>query len=1287
MFDLTRPFQPGVRFASAGRCLALVLMVFALLALNAGAATRTWSGIVSGNWSFAANWAGGVVPGNGDSLVFPASVSRVATTNDLALQLSSISFSGSNYVLNGNAIALSGGITLNNFRGTNTIQFSIDNLTGQTFSCVNTSAVLVINGDLVQEVSALVADGAGTNIFNGVISGNGGVTKNGSGVLRYGGVAANTYAGTTTVNSGLLQLAKSGGAAAIAGALVVGDDVNAATVRYLAANLVGNISAITVNQSSKLDLNGFDDIVGPLAIHGGAVTTGAGTLNVRGGITSLADTNLVSSLISGKLSLGGTTLTIDVARGCSNLNLCLSDDLVISAVISDGGAGAGITKTGPGILRLSGANTYSGLTTVNGGTTIVGNANALGASGTTTNGTQLTAGTVRVDGVAVGNEVLMFSTTSSRLEGIGTASWAGPVMIGNGGTVDTDGTLTLSGVISSLGTGVNRLQKNGTGTLVFSGGSPNTYTNDTLVSGGTLLLAKSQTAQSGAIHGRLTINSNCVVRLQATSQLADNATVILKLGGVFDLNGIPEYFGGLLDGAVDQGGSVTLGTPGVFFPMLGPGLNDADSKFSGVISGTGGVIKLGSGTITFAGDNTYTGATTNLEGTLVINGSQPQSPVNLEGGGLAGSGTIGTLTAGNDGGVVTPGTVSNSLPGILTCSNVSFNAATTFRLNLNGNTPGTGYGQLNVHGSVNLGGAVFTNSVGAGFSPVQGQAIVIVNKDGTNAVTGTFAGLTNGSTVPVGNLKMRIDYKGGTGNDVTLTLTNLPLLTVQANVVTGNGLAAIGNNQCNLFYLTVSNTTGTNLPASIGTLSTTTPHVIVSQAKSTYPAMAIGGKATNAIPFVVSVLPSFDCGSDIDLILNVTSSYGQLGLKIRTVVGSIGTPVEFASTNAPAAIPDVGTLISTVSVPTNALASNFILQDIAVSMYMAHPADVDVTNISLVGPDGTTVLLSGNIGIGTNYGVGCDAGSRTYFSGLASTSITNGTPPYLGTFQPLQSLSAFLGKTGTNVTGNWKLRISDGFTNGSQGTLSCWSLFLAPRACLDGGGYCSASPGVFSGTLAPGDATNSVRLLASGSPSTCAVTRDCPGTTNTGALYDIYYFTNHGAAACVTVTLDSGCPVSVAAYKGDFTPDDPCPNYLADLGGDAASGSFSFPVDAQTIFVIDGDTPPVITSPVVAVVVSRPLADAGSACDYSLQVSGLGPQLGINQATSNSVKLFWPASVSDYRLESAPKLVLTNASSSIVARLSTNNWTVVTNPPRLEGGNLVVTNTVTTNRFYRLHLP
>lgn len=184
------------------------------------------------------------------------------------------------------------------------------------------------------------------------------------------------------------------------------------------------------------------------------------------------------------------------------------------------------------------------------------------------------------------------------------------------------------------------------------------------------------------------------------------------------------------------------------------------------ISGTGALTKSGAGMLILSGTNAYFGTTTVSAGTLLVNGSQPQSPVSVSSGAtLGGSGRLGNISSS---GIVAPG----GNPGILTSSNVTFNASATFAVELNGTVVGNAYDQLNVLGTVELGRS--TLSVTVGFIPVIGNTFTIIDNDGGDAVSGAFAGLAQGALLTNGPSIFQISYTGGTGNDVVLTRVNPP---------------------------------------------------------------------------------------------------------------------------------------------------------------------------------------------------------------------------------------------------------------------------------------------------------------------------------------------------------------------------------------------------------------------------------------------------------------------------------------------------------------------------------
>src|SRR5262249_35019254 len=158
----------------------------------------------------------------------------------------------------------------------------------------------------------------------------------------------------------------------------------------------------------------------------------------------------------------------------------------------------------------------------------------------------------------------------------------------------------------------------------------------------------------------------------------------------------------------------------------------------GTITGNLALTKQGAGTLTLSSANTYTGTTTVSAGVLNLTGSLTSNVAVGGTGTLGGTGTVNsanTVTV-NNGGTVAPG----PSPGLLNTGNVSFAAGSTFVVEIGGTTVGQ-YDQLNVTGTVSLGGATLSASTFL-FIPSNAiqQTFRIINNDSTDAVTGTFAG-------------------------------------------------------------------------------------------------------------------------------------------------------------------------------------------------------------------------------------------------------------------------------------------------------------------------------------------------------------------------------------------------------------------------------------------------------------------------------------------------------------------------------------------------------------------
>lgn len=190
-----------------------------------------------------------------------------------------------------------------------------------------------------------------------------------------------------------------------------------------------------------------------------------------------------------------------------------------------------------------------------------------------------------------------------------------------------------------------------------------------------------------------------------------------------------------------------------------------------VITGTGSLSKTGAGTLTLSGASTYTGTTMISAGTLAVTGSLAAgSAVTVASGGtLGGTGTVaGTVTV-QSGGTIAAG----SSPGILTTGNLALNAGGTASFELNGATAGTQHDQIDVNGTVNLGGATLELSIGGSFGI--GNTLILIDNDGVDAITGTFDGLAEGTNLTRSGYTFQISYAGGSGNDAVLTVRGAPV--------------------------------------------------------------------------------------------------------------------------------------------------------------------------------------------------------------------------------------------------------------------------------------------------------------------------------------------------------------------------------------------------------------------------------------------------------------------------------------------------------------------------------
>jgi hypothetical protein len=113
--------------------------------------------------------------------------------------------------------------------------------------------------------------------------------------------------------------------------------------------------------------------------------------------------------------------------------------------------------------------------------------------------------------------------------------------------------------------------------------------------------------------------------------------------------------------------------------------------------------------------------------------------------------------------------------------NAALFSGATFQTKIESAVPVTGYGQLEVKGTVDLGNS--TLMLSGAHVPIGGQSFTLIDNDDVDAVTGTFNGLPQGSAVTFNGMPLSISYTGGTGNDVVLSRTLPPPVTLAATAV------------------------------------------------------------------------------------------------------------------------------------------------------------------------------------------------------------------------------------------------------------------------------------------------------------------------------------------------------------------------------------------------------------------------------------------------------------------------------------------------------------------------
>lgn len=772
------------------------------------------------------------------------------TINAATLQIGTAAVAGKINAGSAVSVAQGGTLSLVNVNG-NTFANNVSAGTGGGTLNVQSTNIVTLSGALTDNGTdqlSVAQSGTGTTILTNAHNTYSGATSVTAGNLQVGTTTAAGSIGANSAialsnNSTLTLVNVFGGAvpnsvtssSPNASAL----NVNSAGTVSLTGQLSGSLAlsqlgtgTLTVSNTSNSYTGGTTLSAGKLMVNGSPVDgtgtpLGTGTLTIKGGTlgTSIEPTSSFTgsgTTLTNQISLlGNFSMATNVdSANTGKQNFTLNGNILLNGAtrtitgVTDFGQGhfggtigapgetAGLTysatTTRAGdyfafILDPTSVSNYTGLTTVNSGAILVFEGNTtdgairgnLDIEGTGSvdyimgsSSAQQIADTATVTVNSTGTTISGMHFDGFELRGakeiIGTLNGRGTV--GLGGDMSGPGILAVgggnfTGVIEdgafASETG-GALIKYSSGTLILSG--HNTYTGVTRIIAGIL--------QAGAV-----------------GALPSKSAFLINAASAIDLHNFNQSVGSIADDFEGSGGGlIYLGTA-----TLTTGFDNSSTSFSGTIQGTGGLIKVGSGTLTLTGTNIYTGATTISGGTLVVN-TAISSPVTNIGtaGTLAGTGTIRGNTTVTGGGIInlTSGGVIN---GILTSTGGNWNGqgavlgvvtSSSGAFNINGNltaavgvniTGGTLGGTGTLTGLLNYPVLNYTSSASSTFGGVITAGAVTMNKAGSTLIltgTNTYAGSTS---VLAGTLQI--------GNGTTGDLANTSAITVSGTGVLATNFA------------------------------------------------------------------------------------------------------------------------------------------------------------------------------------------------------------------------------------------------------------------------------------------------------------------------------------------------------------------------------------------------------------------------------------------------------------------------------------------------------------------
>ncbi|EBP6546129.1 fibronectin-binding autotransporter adhesin ShdA [Salmonella enterica] len=495
---------------------------------------------------------------------------------------------------------------------------------------------------------------------------------------------------------------------------------------------------------------------------------GDGTLILSNTGNDYGDTVIDGGILAAKDAASIGTGDVTIAESAT---LALSQGTLDNNVTGEGQ----IVKSGSDELIVTGDNNYSGGTTITGGTLTADHADSLG-TGAIANSGVLQVGEGELENTLSGAGSLV-KTGTGELTLSGDNSYSGTTTI-TGGTLTADhadslgtGTIANSGVLQvgegeleNTLSGSGSLVKTGTGELTLSG--DNTYSGGTTITGGTLTADHADSLGSGDI------DNNGVLQVgegELKNTLSGTGSLV-KIGtGELTLNGDNDYSGGTTidDGVLIADNADSLGTGAVANNGV---LQVGEGELKNTLSGTGSLVKIGTGELTLSGDNTYSGGTTIDDGVLIA------ANVNaLSGGDVDNSGTLmldanGAFELAN---VTTHSGATTALAAgsTLDAGQLTQEDGSTLSIDLGAATDEA----MITADSVTLGGTLNVTGIGSVTDSWTPEAYTYTLIDSDSAITSDFDDLTvagmNREDVDFLTIDGKVDETDNTNYDLTASLS------------------------------------------------------------------------------------------------------------------------------------------------------------------------------------------------------------------------------------------------------------------------------------------------------------------------------------------------------------------------------------------------------------------------------------------------------------------------------------------------------------------------------------